>query len=114
MKRECVGRGAAGVAGVSPLRGGSFARALSGGSPAGAAAAAHGYPALAAADPRRNVPDAARGELAQAVSVAPDASDRRTKVTGTRAGTPRIVRAGPSSLNGASHPASRDAPSARR
>jgi hypothetical protein len=31
-----------------------------------------------------------------------------------RAGTPRIVRAGPSSLNGALHPATRDAPSARR
>ena len=31
-----------------------------------------------------------------------------------RAGTPRIVRAGPSSLNGASHPAARDAPAARR
>jgi hypothetical protein len=31
--------------GVSPLRSGSFARALPGGSPTGAAAAAHGYPA---------------------------------------------------------------------
>jgi hypothetical protein len=31
-----------------------------------------------------------------------------------RAGTPGIVRVGPSSLNGASHPATRDAPTARR
>jgi len=31
-----------------------------------------------------------------------------------RAGTPRIVRVGPSSLNCASHPATRDAPLARR
>jgi hypothetical protein len=39
---------------------------------------------------------------------------RRVRGHSHRGGTPRIVRAGPSSLNGASHPATRDAPSARR
>ena len=36
----------------------------------------------------------------------------QTEDAGTDA--PRIVRAGPSSLNGAPHPAARDAPAARR
>jgi hypothetical protein len=39
-----TGLGRPGLPGVSPLRGGSFARALPGGSPTGAAAAAHSYP----------------------------------------------------------------------
>ena len=45
-----------GSPGVSPLRGGSFRRALSGGSPTARRAAAHGSPAPAAAGPRRHAP----------------------------------------------------------
>lgn len=36
-------------------------------------------------------------------------ADRRANGHSARAGTPRIVQAGPSSINGASHPATRDA-----
>ena len=72
---------AAGLPGVSPLRGGSFARALPGGSPTGAAAVAHGCPATG----RRPVPavtaaDAAPREQDQAVMLASGASVARAKV----------------------------------
>jgi hypothetical protein len=99
--------------GVSPLPGGSVAASF-GRKPYGAAAAAHGTPG----DRPPAVPAVsrcrARQHHGQAVSITPDApvAGRRSQRPG--AGTPRIVRAGPSSLNGASHPAARDAPSARR
>ena len=61
-------------------------------------------PAPAAAGPRRNVPGAARRGLVAARHARARCADRRAKGLGDRAGTPRIVRVGPSSLNGASHP----------
>jgi hypothetical protein len=63
-------------------------------------------PAPAATSRRRNDPAAARRELVSAVNSAPDPANHRAMVTGTRDGTPRIVRVGPFSLNGAPHPRS--------
>jgi hypothetical protein len=79
----------------------------------GAAAAAHGTPG----DRPPAVPAVsrcrARQQHGQVVTFTPGVpiAGRMSQATG---GTPRIVRAGPSSLNGASHPAARDAPAARR
>jgi hypothetical protein len=63
-------------------------------------------PTPAAAGLRRNVPRcrAARAGLGRQRRAR--CTDRWEKVTGTRAGTPRIVRVGPSSLNGVPHPRS--------
>jgi hypothetical protein len=91
---------AARVAGVSPLQGGSFARALPGGSPTGAAAAAHGCPATGRYRSRRNVLDVAPRELVSAVMRRARYAHRRENVTVDGAGTPRIVRVGPSSVKG--------------
>ena len=63
--------------------------------------------------PRRNAPMPRRTSRTRPSRRA-ECADRRMKITATGAGTPRIVRAGPSSLNGALHPAARDAPAARR
>ena len=75
--------------------------------PYGAATAAHGTPG----DRPPAVPAVsrcrARQHHDQAVNVAPSALGAGT-VSQRRGGTPRIVRAGSSSLNGASHPAARD------
>ena len=72
--------------------------------PYGAAAAAHGTPG----DRPPAVPAVsrcrARQHHDQAVTRRARCAGSREDVTATRAGTPRIVRVGPSSLNGASHP----------
>jgi hypothetical protein len=81
--------------------------------PYGAAAAAHRGPG----DRPPAVPAVSccrsRQHHGQAVTVASGAPGS-VKWHSDQDGTPRIVRAGPSSLNGASHPAARDAPAARR
>jgi len=82
------------------LRGGSFSPRPLGGSPPGAAAAAHGTPGDR---PLRSSPYLA---AASASTTARPMASRRVRqspekcVTVTRAGTPRIVRAGPSSVKG--------------
>ena len=88
--------------GVSPLRGGSFAASF-GRKPYGAAAATHRGPgdrppAVLAVSRCR-----ARLHHDQAVTLAPGAPIAG-KCHSRRGGTPHIVRAGPSSLNGAPHP----------
>jgi hypothetical protein len=83
---------------VSPLRGGSFRRALRAEVLRRDELPRTAAPAPAAAGPRRNVPGAARRELVAAVGVAPD-----TPIAGRRSQSPdlpRIVRFGPSSLMG--------------
>ena len=81
--------------------------------PYGAATAARGGPG----DRPPAVPAVsrcrARQHHGQTVTLVPDAPIAM-RCHRNRAGAPRIVRAGPSSLNGASHPAARDAPTARR
>jgi hypothetical protein len=81
--------------------------------PASSCAGAHRrgpLPAVRALHPPRRVLPRLRivgpslRELAEAIVLAPGALGARRKVTGDRAGTPRIVRVGSSSLNGASHP----------
>ena len=83
------------------MRGGSFARALPGGSPTGAAAAATAAPPPAAAGPRRNGFGAAPHEQDEDVTLAPCAPSAGRKVTVASAETPHIVRGGPSGVKGA-------------
>ena len=102
-----------GSLGVSPLRGGSFRRALRAEALRRDELPRTAAPAPAAVSPRRNAP------MPRHTSRARQSHSRRVRRSPSkghshRAGTPRIVRAGPSSLNGASHPAARDAPAARR
>jgi len=82
--------------GVPPLRGGSFAASF-GREPYGAAAAAHGTPGdRPPADPAVSR-CRARQHHGQAVTLAPS-TPAAGKMSQWRGGTPRIVRAGPSSL----------------
>jgi hypothetical protein len=79
----------------------------------GAAAAAHGIPVTG----RLRFPPYPAA-APDSTTAKPSASRQMRRSPGRchshQAGTPRIVRAGPCSLNGASHPAARDAPAARR
>jgi hypothetical protein len=68
---------------VSPLRGGSFARALRAVALRRGGCRARQAPPPAATGPRRNGPDAARQEQDQAVSVAPCAPVAGRKITGS-------------------------------
>jgi hypothetical protein len=91
---------AAGVQpGVSPLRGGSFSPRPLGGSPPGASAAAHGTPGDR---PLWSPPYPAAAPAS--TTARPSASRRVRQSPGEchspRAGTPRIVRTGPSSVKG--------------
>ncbi len=95
------------------MRGGSFAASF-GRKPYGAATAAHstpgdGPPAVPAVSRCR-----ARQQHGRAIIVTPGAPEAVKMSRQPGPETPRIVRAGPSSLNGAPHPATRDAPAARR
>ncbi len=106
-------RGGRGSPGGLAVAGRQLFAASFGRKPYGAAAAAHGTPVTGrlrsppypAAAP---VSTMARPSTSRRVRQSPEECHSR------RAGTPRIVRPGPSSLNGASHPATRDAPAARR
>ena len=82
-----TGRKRPGVAGTSPLRGGSFARVLRTKALRTRRLPRMAAPAPAAAGPRRNVPGAARRELVSAVSLAPGApiAGRKSPETGRRA-----------------------------
>jgi hypothetical protein len=96
---------AAGVAGGLAVAGRQLRSRPSDEGPADAAAAAHGFPAPAAAGPAVTSRMARHTSRPGCHSRA-RCANRRTKVTATGGGTPRIVRVGPSSLNGASRPRS--------
>jgi hypothetical protein len=89
-----------GLPGISPLPGGSFARVLRTRALRTRRLPSTAPPPPAATGPRRNVPDTARHELVSAVMRRARCADRRAKGHRHRAGTPRIVRAGPSSVKG--------------
>jgi hypothetical protein len=87
------------VVGDSPSRGGSFARALPGGSPTGAAAAAHGCPATGRSRSRPQRPPMPRDASWSRPSASRQCANRRAKITGP--GTERRA------LSGSAPPASR-------
>ena len=92
--------------GDSPLRAAAFAASF-GRKSYGAAAAAHSTPG----DRPHAVPAVSRCRAHQHHGQAVGGAQMRRspeRCHGQRDGTPRSVRAGPSSLNGASHPATRD------
>jgi hypothetical protein len=91
---------AARVAGVSPLRTAASLAPFRAAALRARRLPRTASPAPAAAGPRRNAPVTARHEQDQAVSIAPSAPVAGRKVTVTRAGTPRIVRVGPSARKG--------------
>jgi hypothetical protein len=88
------------------LRGGSFARVLRTKALRTRRLPRTASPPPAAAGPHRNVPDSREARAGHGRQRRARCADRRAKVTRTGAGTPHIVRVGPSSVNGALHPRS--------
>jgi len=88
------------VVGDSPSRGGSFARALPGGSPTGAAAAAHDCPATGRSRSRPQRPPMPRDASWSRPSASRHVCQSPCESHRARDGTPRIVRVGPSNVKG--------------